>query len=221
MKAEEVAQFLHHHPEFFEQYAEMLAEVVIPHPHGGRAIPISERQILSLREKSRRLESKLGELIRFGEHNDAITEKLHRLTLALIAARDTDAVLRTLARSLREDFAVPHVVVRLAGCAVDAAEDAAMSEQARAFAAGLNGPYCSVQPMADTASWFGAGTSELRSFAYVPLRGEQALGLLALAAEDAQRFYPEMGTLYLRRLGEIAVAAIERNDCEIAEAGAP
>jgi uncharacterized protein YigA (DUF484 family) len=217
MKAEEVAQFLHHHPEFFEQYAEMLAEVVIPHPHGGRAIPISERQILSLREKSRRLESKLSELIRFGEQNDAITEKLHRLTLALIAARDVDDVLRNLARSLQEDFAVPHVAVRLAGCA---AESGVLSEEARAFAAGLNGPYCSVQPMADTAQWFGAAPSELRSFAYVPLRAERALGLLALAAEDAQRFYPEMGTLYLRRLGEIAAAAIQRNDCEIAEASA-
>ena len=66
MSPEEVAQFLNQHPEFFEQYADMLAEVQIPHPHGGRAIPISERQILSLREKSRRLEAKLGELIRFG-----------------------------------------------------------------------------------------------------------------------------------------------------------
>jgi uncharacterized protein YigA (DUF484 family) len=189
---------------------------VIPHPHGGRAIPISERQILSLREKSRRLESKLSELIRFGEQNDAITEKLHRLTLTLIAARDLDDVLSTLARSLREDFAVPHVAVRLAGSGAETP----MSEEARSFAAGLNGPYCSVQPMADTAHWFGADASELRSFAYVPLRGQQALGLLALAAEDAQRFYPEMGTLYLRRLGDIAAAAIQRNDCEVAEAGA-
>ena len=113
MKAEEVAQFLNQHPEFFEDYAEMLAEVVIPHPHGGRAIPISERQILSLREKARRLESKLGELIRFGEQNDAITDKLHRMTLALIAARDAEAVLHVLAFNLREDFAVPHVAVRL------------------------------------------------------------------------------------------------------------
>jgi uncharacterized protein YigA (DUF484 family) len=52
----------------------------------------------------------------------------------------------------------------------------------------------------------------------VPLRTEQALGLLALASEDPQRFYPEMGTLYLRRLGDIAAAAIQRNHCETAEA---
>src|SRR5690606_23647464 len=113
MKAEEVAQFLNQHPEFFEDYAEMLAELVIPHPHGGRAIPISERQILSLREKARRLEAKLGELIRFGEQNDAITDKLHRMTLALIAARDLPGVLHVLAYNLREDFAVPHVAVRV------------------------------------------------------------------------------------------------------------
>ena len=41
--------------------------------------------------------------------------------------------------------------------------------------------------------------------------------LLALASEDPQRFYPEMGTLYLRRLGEIAAAALERNRIEAAQ----
>ena len=113
MKPEEVAQFHNQHPEFFEDYAEMLSEVVIPHPHGVRAIPISERQILSLREKSRRLESKLGELIRFGEQNDAITDKLHRMTVGLIGARDVAGVVNVLSFNLREDFAVPHVAVRL------------------------------------------------------------------------------------------------------------
>ena len=31
-----------------------------------------------------------------------------------------------------------------------------------------------------------------------------------MASEDAQRFYPEMGTLYLKRLGELAAAALLR-----------
>ena len=48
-----VASFLQEHPEFFEQYADVLADIYIPHPHGGRAIPISERQILTLRERSK------------------------------------------------------------------------------------------------------------------------------------------------------------------------
>ena len=65
--------------------------------------------------------------------------------------------------------------------------------------------------MLDTGTWFGEAAPHLRSFAYLPLRGEQPLGLLALASEDPQRFYPEMGTLYLRRLSEIAAAALLRN----------
>lgn len=210
MKSEEVAQFLNQHPEFFEEYAEMLAEIQIPHPHGGRAIPISERQILSLREKARRLEAKLGELIRFGEQNDAITDKLHRMTIALVGARDVAGVLHVLGFNLREDFAVPHVAVRVWGDFAQG-DAAAASEEARTFAEGLNGPYCSAHAMADTLTWFGDAASHLRSFAYVPLRSDQTFGLLALASEDPQRFYPEMGTLYLRRLGEIAAAALLRN----------
>jgi len=212
MKSEDVASYLAQHPEFFEEYADVLAGIMIPHPHGGRAIPISERQVLTLREKSRRLESKLGELIRFGEQNDAIGDKLHRLTLALIAARGPDSVLHTLAFNLGEDFAVPHVAIRV-WADLDGPErpDEPVSAEARMFAESLTAPYCSAHAMLDTGGWFGEVAAHLRSFAYVPLRGDAAFGLLALASEDAQRFYPEMGTLYLRRLGELASAALRRH----------
>jgi uncharacterized protein YigA (DUF484 family) len=33
---------------------------------------------------------------------------------------------------------------------------------------------------------------------------------MVLASEGAERFYPEMGTLYLQRLGDITSAAIAR-----------
>ena len=45
MKPEEVASYLKQHPEFFEDHADFVSTVFIPHPHGGRAISISERQI--------------------------------------------------------------------------------------------------------------------------------------------------------------------------------
>ena len=63
MNAEAVAEYLKQHVEFFEQYADLLAEIYVPHPHGGHAIPIAERQIVTLREKNGQLESKLRELI--------------------------------------------------------------------------------------------------------------------------------------------------------------
>jgi len=213
MKPEEVAGYLQQHPEFFEQYADMLAEIYIPHPHGGRAIPISERQILTLREKSRQLENKLREIIQFGEENDAIGEKMHRITLALLGARDIQSVLNAVTFNLREDFAVPHVVLRVwhSDDHAGRAEFAPVSDATREFAASLSQPYCSSHAMVDTAGLFGEAAPHLRSFAYVPLRGGEAFGLLALASEDAQRFYPEMGTLYLTRLGELAGAAMLRH----------
>lgn len=212
MTPDAVVNYLKQHPEFFEDYADFVSTIFIPHPHGGRAVSIGERQILTLREKRKQLEGKLRELIEFGEENDAISEKLHRLTLALVAARDAETVIASLYFNLREDFAVPHTVLRLwtAGAHPPLPEFGAVSAESRDFAASLANPYCSAHAMVDTAGWFGEQASPLRSFAYVVLKGERAFGLLAMASEDAQRFYPEMGTLYLKRLSELTAAALQR-----------
>jgi hypothetical protein len=43
----------------------------------------------------------------------------------------------------------------------------------------------------------------------MPLRRQtQVIGMLALGSEEAERFYPEMGTLYLGRIAELAAAAL-------------
>lgn len=216
MKADEIARYLQDNPKFFDEYADLLAQLYIPHPHGGRAISITERQILTLREKARLLESKLGELIRFGEENDAIGEKVHRLATTLVGARDFAAVRRLLLTHLGEDFAVPHVAFRLWGLPAQAgaAEFDAVSEQTRIFAAGMNHPYCGANAGFEAAAWFGEGGEHVRSLALVALRREaETVGLLALGSEDVQRFYPEMGTLYLGHIGDLASAALLRT-CE-------
>ena len=212
MKAEEVAAYLKEHPEFFEHYADLLAEIYIPHPHGGRAIPISERQILTLREKYKQLEGKLREIIQFGEENDAISEKVHRISVALLAACDIRGALNAVYHNLREDFAVPHVALRVwrASSHAELPEFQPISDASREFAASLSHPHCSGHAMVDTAGLFGEASRHLRSFSYMPLRDGETFGLLALASEDPQRFYPEMGTLYLKLLGELVGAAITR-----------
>ena len=115
MTAEEVAQFFRTHPQFFDQHPELLESIFVPHPYGGRAIPLAERQILTLRDKVKVLEGKLGELLKFGEDNDAISEKVHRLAVGLVATRDFAAATQALQFHLREDFSVPHVALRLWG----------------------------------------------------------------------------------------------------------
>ena len=82
----DVAQYLQEHPEFFDAHVDILAKIRIPDPHEGRAIPIADRQMAQLRERNRILEDKLAELITFGEENDAIGERMHRVTLAAVWA---------------------------------------------------------------------------------------------------------------------------------------
>lgn len=213
MKSDDVARYLQDNPQFFEEYADLLAHLYIPHPHGGRAISITERQIVTLREKSRQLESKLAEFIRFGEENDAIGEKVHRLSVGLLAALDQAEVLRTLHFHLREDFSVPLVALRLwnAQEAGEGAEFMPVSEQTQILAAGLAHPYCGAAAGQEAASWFGEAGGSARSLALVALRREaETFGMLALGSEDPERFYPEMGTIYLVRIGELAAAALSR-----------
>jgi len=213
MTPEAIVHYLRQHPEFFEEQIEFLSTVALPHPHGGRTVSISERQILTLREKGKQLEDKLRELIEFGEQNDVIGEKMHRLTLAMIATRDAVSAIQALYFHLREDFSVPHTAIRLwpQWDHPQTTEFSEVSMASRDFATSLGAPYCSPKSMVDTADWFGEVAPHLRSFAYVALKSQDStIGLLAMASEDAQRFYPEMGTLYLKRLGDIAATTLLR-----------
>lgn len=212
MDASAVAEYLQENPAFFEQYADVLADIFVPHPHGGRAIPIAERQIVTLREKNAQLEAKLQELIQFGSENDAIAEKLHRSTLALFAAADLETTLGVLYHSLRDDFRVPQVALRLWGRVPEQSylpELAAASQELRDYAAGLNSPYCGTQPPFEARDWFDPH-STLGSFAFLPLRTQHTFGLLGLGSEARERFYAGMGVVYLTRLSELASVATAR-----------
>ncbi|MBC8007121.1 MAG: DUF484 family protein [Prolixibacteraceae bacterium] len=212
MRPEDVARYLKDHPEFFESYADLIADISIPHPHGGRAIPISERQIISLREKNKILEAKLRELVEYGEENDAIGERVHRAALAMIKPAHLEVLLQVLYYNLREDFAVPHVAIRLWSewDHPPLPEFGASSQEVRVFADSLSIPYCSHKPMFETAGWFGESGGLLKSFAFITLRTDRVFGLLVLGSEAPQRFYPEMGTLYLKRLGELVSTSLVR-----------
>lgn len=212
MEAAAVADYLRHHPNFFEEYADLIADIYIPHPHGGHAIPIAERQILTLREKSVQLEAKLKELVRFGNENDVTSERLHRSTLALLASRDLESAIRTLYQSLRTDFEVPQTAVRLWGRVPEGSylpELAACSQEMRDYVANLAEPYCGPLPAFESREWL-EEIDACRSFAYLPLRNPLVFGVLVLGSDDPERFYPSMGTLYLMRLAELTSVTLAR-----------
>jgi uncharacterized protein YigA (DUF484 family) len=139
--------------------------------------------------------------VRFGEDNDAIGEKVHRLSLALLGAKDLPAATQALQFHLREDFAVPHVALKLwAGDDVPA--------ELRDKAENMGAPQCGAAAGNPYLGWFGEAADHVRSIALIPLGQTRTLGLLALGSEDPQRFFAEMGTIYLRRIGELTAGAL-------------
>lgn len=211
---ENVIAYLRQHPQFFERHPGLLAELYLPHPHGHGTISLAERQQLAQRDKIRVLEAKLSDLLQYGEQNDSTSDKIHRLSLGLLATPGFDVLLQLLDHSLREDFLVPYIGIRLwaAPKNPDDAEHVIFNEVGTEFhewAQTLSIPYCGHNPQLEINDWFGEGATP-KSFAVIALKGEKISGLLALASDDEQRFYPEMGTLYLKRIGELVSAALLR-----------
>ena len=214
LTAEQVAEFLQRNPGFFENHVDLLVNLQIPHPHGGRAVSIGERQLVAVREKAKLLEDKLRELIQFGEENDLVGEKVHRLACRLVEADGLDATLDTLYLDLLDHFAVPHVAARLWDVAEenpDTKEFAPVAPEMREFVEKMAAPYCGNHAVYETQAWFGEAAPHLKSFALVPLAREGVtFGVVALASEDPRRFYAEMGTLHLGRIGELVSHALWR-----------
>ena len=238
MNAQDVADYLQQHPEFFDEHATLFASLTVPHPHGGRAIPLAERQMITLRDKNRALELKVAELMRYGQENDAISERLARWTRMLLLQRSPRLLPETLTGSLEEIFSVPHVALTLWEATDEfAAESRTVDATAQlvAYVEGLQQPYCGTPtglaalclPLfhrpaaledvtADGVAADGATAepaSDVRSVALIPLhRGAApaAFGLLALGSADPRRFHDGMGIDFLARIGENSSAALTR-----------
>ncbi|WP_066267034.1 DUF484 family protein [Hydrogenophaga palleronii] len=212
---DDIANYLANTPDFFERHASLLAAVQLTSPHGHRAVSLQERQAEMLREKIRGLELKGAEMIRHGNENTGIADKLHRWTRELLLARDARALPTTAATAIAEQFGVPQVAIKAWDVAPEFATEPfaqGASDDVKAFASSLTRPYCGANPDLEAAKWL-VDPASATSLALIPLRageGPEAFGLLVLASPDAQRFASDMGTDFLERIGELTSAALTR-----------
>ena len=105
---------------------------------------------------------------------------------------------------------MPPVVLRVWGKSVpiDFDEARPVAERERQQAALMGAPLCGPAHGNPFVPWFGDAAEHIRSLALVPLGETTVFGLLALGSEDPQRFFAEMGTIYLRRIGELTAGAL-------------
>ena len=211
----DIADYLANTPGFFERHAELLASVQLTSPHGQRAVSLQERQMEMLREKIRGLEHRIIEMIRFGQDNTAIADKLHLWTRALMRTADPAALPAVLVRELTDRFLIPQGGIRVWGAAAThAAQPFArpVSDDVKSFASSLTQPYCGINSGFEAAQWLADPAAAL-SLAMIPLRADAAgpaFGMLVLASPDPTRYTADMGTDFLVRIGELAGAGLSR-----------
>ena len=211
----DIANFLATSPGFFERHAELLASVQLANPHGQRAVSLQERQMEMLRDKIKGFERQLIEMIRNGQENAAIADKLHRWTRSLMLTANAADLPDVLVREMRHEFVIPQAAIRVWGGAEVFATlpfAGAIGDDVKTFASSLEAPYCGVNTGFEAVQWLDAPAQAL-SLALIPLHHESqrgAFGLLVLASPDPTRYTADMGTEFLARIGEVASAALTR-----------
>ena len=215
---DDIANYLANTPDFFQRHAELLAAVQLNSPHGHRAVSLQERQAEMLREKIKLLEQRIMEMMRNGNDNVLLSNKILRWAGSLLQGGDLRQLPQHMAADIESQFAVPQVGLRLWGVAADyAAEPYAqgVSEDLKLFASSLTEPFCGLNTGFESVAWL-KDPAAITSLALIPLRSPSgegsaaAFGLLVLASSDAQRFTSGMGTDFLARIGELASAALSR-----------
>lgn len=212
---EDIAEFLIQTPDFFERHAELLTAVQLSSPHGGRAVSLQERQAEMLRDKIKLLEQRLMEMMRHGNENMLIADKLLRWVRQLFLVAQPVDLPAVLVAEIQSQFSVPQAALKLwdvaeAYAGEPFARDA--SEDVQILASSLAVPYCGVNTGFEAVQWLDEPDAAA-SLVLLPLREHAetpAFGLLVLASPDATRYQADMATDFVERIGELASAALSR-----------
>ncbi len=215
---DDIANYLGNTPDFFERHAELLASVFLTSPHSKRAVSLQERQAEMLREKIKTLERRLMDMIRHGNENAILNDRMLQWSRDLFLVQDSAALPDLISQTLQHQFSVPQVALKvwdLAPAYADAPFAQDVSEDLKLFASSLQEPFCGVNSGFEAVNWL-QDPAAAKSLALLPLsmgasdNHGPAFGLLVLASPDSQRFHSGMGTDFLERLAGLASAALSK-----------
>ena len=205
-----VADYLKNNLDFFVKNPAILAELKIPHEHGG-AISLVEKQLTVLREQNQETNKKIHELIEIATQNEELARRMHQLALTLIDADDPKDIFFTMYDNLKKNFHADRVIVRLF------ANPAFMDSSATDEFVGKESieeslfkriiekrePLSGKMKHQQQVFLFGDDGDDIASSVMIPLHGVGWGGILAIGSFDAERFQPGMGIELLANLGEI------------------
>ena len=213
LSAHEVAAWLRRHPKFLSQFPDLTLSLVVPR-EDGPAASLASYQLEVLRDKNRELNRRLAELFANAQENERLTVRTHQLALSLMRAGSAADTVLAMVASLGEDFQGDAVRVVLfdeqPGLAAEwlqviAVRDKRMAPFKDCVTSGE--PICGRLNPDKMELLFGDDQSQAQSVALIPVAN---VGLIAVGSADGNRFFPGMGTLFLRLMAESFAAALAR-----------
>jgi uncharacterized protein YigA (DUF484 family) len=215
-----VHDYLEANLDFFERHSELLSSLRLPHISGD-TVSLVERQISILRQKDRKLECNLEELIEVARINDSLGAKLHQLMLGLLAAKGISETLEEIETVLRTEFNTDISILVLFNDPPEFKNSKIdrffkpierNAKSLKAFATFLKGstPSCGQIRNIQKDFLFGKEMDEIRSVALVPLGKKSEIGFLAIGSRKKNHFHPDMSIDLLLRLGDLIAGALKR-----------
>lgn len=214
LNAMDVASYLRRHPEFLREFPDIAMALVLPREQ-GQAASLASYQLDVLRDKNRELARRLHDLVEIAHENEALMVRVHTLTLALMRARSLAGTTNAVVAALTEDFHTD--LVRLVlfrtdpdlpvaeWLIVEPAGGAAFPAFSEFFKRAE--PLCGRLQQDKLDALFAARAGEVQSAVLLPIG---STGMLAIGSNDANRFHPGMGTVFLKLIGEAISTAIAR-----------
>jgi len=231
MNNDRIAIYLNEHPEFFNDYPELLTKIKsldesdMPFASTG-TVSLTDRIIKRVNEDQENMKSKLEWLVEISQANEKIQEHIFNIERLILISTNMEQLVGQLREEIQKRFSIEHVCI----CLVDGADHFIENKLMDRYA-GQGGNALKFVDQDTASAWFDSeqktvthrsvdGNSVLfdapenrdkvRSEIIVPItvRGELA-GAMALGSEEVNHFHEGQRTEYVEQMADKLAIAVE------------
>lgn len=213
--ASDVRAYLGLNPAFFEDNADLLIGLTVPH-RSGNVVSLVEKQVEVLREENQKLQQQMRSMIANAKQNETMYKRINTLMMRLMLSSDLRDVCHLIEEQIVDLFVVELVNVKLFKNNAETAENANICsvEEANLLRPLLAGQRSASGPQLDDKTMkalFGPIVENVSSSALIALGDAGQTGIIAIGSFFDQRFSPEMSTDYLDYLSEVLTIFVEQH----------
>lgn len=206
---QDVLAFLQAQPDWLCQHATEFGL----RPSESKILSFQKGSMLALKRKTEKMADQLVQILADAETNRDLMMKFMRFHQRLLAVEDIFQWLDAITNGLRDDFSLPHHVMRIVtnipeNCSVPA--EIIADAEVKAAAAKLTKPLCGALPVVALMRQF-ADQPRLESFLQLPIRWhDKTIAVLIIGHENDAHFQPEQSTEWITIMGESLAIILAR-----------